>query len=110
MTSVQRKNIRQNAVDSPKKMMPTNTVHTAPMPPHTAYPVPRGIAFSPLIALSNINMLMLTLIKKEASHNSAVLPLVADILSKLNANAASNSPPIIRNIQFDIMLFLLFDL
>ena len=36
MMSVHTKNMRQNAVDSPRNIMPASTVNTAPMPPQTA--------------------------------------------------------------------------
>ena len=48
-------------------------------------------------------MLILTLAKNERNHNMAVLPLLADILSRLNAKAASKRPPTIKNIQLIII-------
>ena len=49
--SVLRKTMRQTVTGSEKIMMPNTTLHTAPMPAHTAYAVPTGIGLAPPIDL-----------------------------------------------------------
>lgn len=97
---VHRKNILSAETGSFKINIPARTVKMAPNPAQTAYPI---LTFTPLsIALYSINMLNETDSMNESIQRYISLPDVTDILDKLNANTASNNPPIINSIQFII--------
>jgi hypothetical protein len=49
--SVLRKTMRHTVAGSEKIKMPNKTLHTAPIPAHTAYAVPTGIGLEPPIDL-----------------------------------------------------------
>lgn len=91
------KNILQKSEGSLKKKIPISTVPTAPIPVHTAYAVPNG---SVCVARYKRYMLKVRLIKKPASHQADVVPVVAFAFARQEVNPTSNRPAIIRIIQF----------
>lgn len=95
--SVEMKNKRQNVVGSLKTNIPTNTVPTAPIPVQTAYAVPMG---SDCVALNNSVMLMANATKNPAYQSHISFPVVFFALPRQKAKATSNSPAMMRIIQF----------
>ena len=104
-TSVQRKKIRQNAVDSPRKRIPASTVHGT-------YSTPYGITRTYCNTIFTADRLEE---HKHADGNTGEkgeepqksrLPVVVDIFSRLRQRA-SNNPPTIRNIQFVIVVMMI---
>jgi len=94
---VDMKTRRQNVAGSLKKMMPTSTVPTAPIPVHIAYAVPSGKV---RVALIRRTMLMIRQNAKLPYQSKDSVPVVAFALFRLAVNPTSNRPAIIRIIQF----------
>ena len=97
--NVKRKKILQNVAGSLKKIIPTKTLPTAPIPVQTAYAVPIGNSF---VTLTNNNILIAKQIKKPPYQSSETFPLVSFALPRQVANATSKSPAIINKIQFNL--------
>src|SRR5690606_33496054 len=88
---------RHNVAGSLKKIMPTSTVPTAPMPVHTAYAVPSG---SVCVALTSKAMLAVRHTRKLPYHQNASMPVDAFALPRLVVKPTSNKPAITKIIQF----------
>lgn len=95
--SVVMKNSRSVVVGSLKKMMPTSTVPTAPMPVHTGYAVPIG-SVSVAFASSAILSSDMTMNPPIHSHHSVPAAFLA--LPRQKVKPTSHSPAIISIIQF----------
>ena len=93
------KNKRQKVAGSLKIKIPMITVPTAPMPVHTGYAVPRGIV---LVAFVRSTILSTQSKAKAIYQNTAFVPVERLPLPRQNANPVSQSPAIIKIIQFII--------
>ena len=80
--------------------IPMITVPTAPIPVHTGYAVPRGIV---LVALVRRNILKRQSTANAVYQNAALFPFVRLPLPRQNAKPVSQSPAIIKIIQFIII-------
>ena len=89
MTSIPIKNNRQKSVGSLKKIMPTITVPTLPIPVHTAYAVPTGMVSTALyISYKLTNKKK----KNEAVQLQNSQPAVSFILANEILNPISRRP------------------
>lgn len=95
--SVVIKNKRKKVAGSLKKMIPTNTLPTAPIPVQTAYAVPMG---RDCVALINNDILIVNAIRNKVYHIMASLPTASFAFPKQKAKATSKRPAIMRINQF----------
>ena len=91
------KNSRQKSAGSLKKSIPIITVPTAPIPVQTAYAVPMGNVW---VARYSKYILIERQIKKPVIQAAEVVPDVSLALPRQVVKPTSNSPAIIKMIQF----------
>jgi len=95
--SVVMKKRRQKVAGSWKKMMPTSTVPTAPMPVHTGYAVPMG---SVCVALASNHMLTAVNARNPPIHSQYARPTASLALPRQKVKPTSHKPAMTSIIQF----------
>ena len=89
----------QKDAGSLKTKIPTKTVPAAPIPVHTAYAVPIGKL---CVAFISNPMLIQSAMTNPAYHTYITFPVVSFAFPRQNAKHTSNSPAIIKIIQFTL--------